>query len=1057
MITFLMKNIFLKFIAIIVFATTPLISAAQTNFVEGTVTDADGEPLIGALVIPSEPKGAGATTDIDGHYRVAVVPDGRITVNYVGCKPQTIDVNSRTTINVTLESNTADLDEVVVIGYGTVKKSDLTGAVSSLKGEALSNTPTAGIENALQGKVAGVLVTSSSGQPGSTADIKIRGIGSFNSSGPLWVIDGVQQSPGVNFNMNDAASIEVLKDASAAAIYGAAAANGVIIVTTKKGVEGQTKVNFNAYFGWQRPTNMIKPLNSGQLKRLRIEDFNGKGGMTEEQMRAYPLEDNQIGYGLDYELTNADYDWDKILFGTGFTQNYDISLSKANDKFNFYTSANYFKEKGTYIDTSFERFAMRINTEVKLFPWMTIGEKAQFTTTTKNPYADSRYLNNFLRTMPFTMPYDETNQPGGYGYFPKHDAQGNEVDVKSVLAGYDGGNPLADELSHKERNKSYNLDGSVFLKIEPIKEFNVLATLSGGFGSGYTNIENYKYKYHTLKKQEYSSMSERLSLSRGWTANVVGNYHQQFGRHEVTAMLGFELSKGWGRNLNADAKNMFGDLYILWLASKADRDITAGYSNNSTASYFGRLNYDFDNRYLFTAVFRRDGSDRFSPKLRWGTFPSFSAAWRISNEAFMKDIHWLNQLKLRASWGKLGNSGIPQFLYTSTYNTYTGNYAYGSGPVQNAVTGVLLDRMPNTNIKWEEIETTDIGIDVAVLNNTLTFTADWYIKTTNDALFNTTLPDMSGLGIKTNATPAYIMNVGKIRNIGCDFEATYRNHAGRDFNYDVAANISFFKNKVLATNEKNEVLISGSVLSGTNISYTQTGLPMGTFFGYDVEGVFQTQDEVNSYNAAAQAKGHNYYQEPGTAPGDLRYRDVNGDGKIDSNDITDIGNPWPDFTYGLTFNCSWRFIDFSISFQGRSGGKIFNEYRRATHTLYLDYNTTEYALDRWTGPGSTNENFRMDMTDPNGNETKPSSWFTESASYLRLKSMQIGFTIPQKWTRKARINRVRIYGGAQNLWTITGYEGFDPEFTGGTNTAWGIDRGYYPQNRTFQCGIQIEL
>lgn len=1050
-----MKNIFTKPVTFLLMMVLPAMAAAQTFYVEGTVSSTDGEPLIGVSVVASSDK-AGTVTDIDGHYRVSADPKGRITYSYVGCRTQTVDVNSRNVIDVVLQSDNMGLDEVVVVGYGTVKKSDLTGAVSTIKGDALSNTPTAGIENALQGKVSGVFVTSSSGQPGSTADVKIRGVGSFNSSGPLWVIDGVQQSPGVTFNMNDAASVEVLKDASAAAIYGAAAANGVIIVTTKKGAEGQTKVNFNAYFGWQKPTNMVKPLTSGQLKRLRIEDFAGTGAMTDAEIRAWPLEPNQIGYGLDYELTNADYNWDKLLFGTGFTQNYDLSLSKGTDTYNFYTSANYYKEKGTYIDTSFERFSMRLNTDVKLLPWLSMGEKAYFTYTSKNPYADSRYLNNFLRTLPFTMPYDSTNQPGGFGYFPKTDAEGNEVDVKSLLAGYDGGNPLADELSHYQRDKAYNLNGSVYLKIEPIKQFNVLATLSGGFGSGYTNVKNYKYWYHMLKKQEYSSMDERLSLSYGWTANVVANYHQEFGKHSVTAMLGIEGSKGWGRNLNASAKNMLGDLYILWLASKADRDITAGYSNNSTASYFGRANYSFDNRYLFTAVFRRDGSDRFSPKRRWGTFPSFSAAWRISEEQFMKSVEWLSQLKLRASWGKLGNSGISQFLYTSSYNTYTGNYAFGSGPTQNAVMGVLLDRMPNTDIKWEEITTTDIGIDVGVFNNTLTFSADWYVKNTTDALFNTSLPDMSGIGIKTNPTPAYIMNVGKIRNIGLDLEAAYHNRAG-EFSYDINGNISFFRNKVLATNEKNEVLISGSVLSGTNISYTMEGKPMGTFFGYDVAGVFQTQEQVDGYNAAARDKGFRHYQEAGTAPGDLIYRDVNGDGHIDSNDITELGSPWPDFTYGLNFNCNWRSLDFALSFQGRSGGKIFNEYRRATHTFYIDYNTTEYALNRWTGPGSTDENFRMCVDDPNGNETKPSSWFIESASYLRLKSIQLGFTLPQNWTRKAHINRCRIYGGAQNLWTITGYEGFDPEFSGGVNTAWGIDRGYYPQNRTFQCGIQIEL
>ena len=414
-------------------------------------------------------------------------------------------------------------------------------------------------------------------------------------------------------------------------------------------------------------------------------------------------------------------------------------------------------------------------------------------------------------------------------------------------------------------------------------------------------------------------------------------------------------------------------------------------------------------------------------------------------------------MKIRASWGILGNSGISQFLYTSTYNTYTGNYAFGSGDPQTPVTGLLLDRLPNSNIKWEEITTTDIGIDLAVLNNTLTFSADWYIKNTSDALFNTSLPDLSGLGIKTNPTPSYIMNVGKIRNTGADFEIAYRNRIGKDFNYNINGNISFFKNKVLTTNESNDILISGNVLSGTNISYTQKGLPMSTFYGYQVEGVFQTQEEVDFYNTLAQTKGNQFYQESGTAPGDLRFKDINGDGKIDSADITNIGNPWPNFTYGFNLGFNWKFIDFNIFFQGVQGGKIFNEYRSKTHTLYSDYNTTTYALNRWVGPGSTNENFRMAVDDPNGNESKASTWYLESASYFRLKNIQLGFTIPKEWTQKAKINRCRLYVAAQNLWTLTQYEGFDPEFSTGANTEAGIDRGNYPQNRVIQCGVQLDF
>ncbi len=1052
-----MKNSRFKNLLFLLACCFVLPLSAQKSTVTGTVTSAiDQEPLIGVGVVEVGTSN-GTTTDLDGKFSISVGKDAKLTFSYIGYNAQTVTVGNRPTIDIRLEESVQNLDEVVVVGYGTVKKSDLTGSVASLKAKTLENTPTSSIETALQGRVAGVFISKTSGEPGKTADIKIRGIGSFNSSGPLWVIDGVQQQPGTDFNMNDAESIEVLKDASAAAIYGAAAANGVIIVTTKRGEKGKAKVAFNGYVGFQSPTKLLKPLGTSDLKKLRIEDFNGKGGMTEEEMQNYVLPENFAGYALDYEPTNADYHWDKLLFSTGITQNYDVSVSKATDKYNYYTSFNYYNEEGTYIDTGFERFTFRLNSDLKIFDWLSVGENLQILSSNSNPVADARYMINYVRTLPFLMPYDESNQPGGFGYFPKTDADGNEVDIKQ-LVGFDGGNPLADELTHHEKSNKYNVNGNVYLKFQPIKQFSVTANFAGGIGSGTTHIVNDKYWYHTQKFRGSSDMTDRTSVGYNWMTNIVGNYHQDFGDHSVTAMVGFEASYSRGTQLNGTAKNMIGDIPIIWLSDKADRDVSGSYSNYATMSYFGRVNYGYKNRYLFTAVVRRDASDRFSKKHRWGTFPSFSAAWKISDENFIRDnADWLNLMKIRASWGILGNSGIAQFLYTSTYSTYTGNYAYGSAGNQIPVVGLLLDRLPNTGIKWEEIATTDVGIDLAFLNNTLTFSADWYLKNTSDALFSTSLPDMSGLGIKTNATPGYIMNVGKIRNIGADFEIAYQNHVGRDFNYNISGNISFFKNKVLSTNENNDQLIAGNVLGGSYISYTQKGLPMGTFFGYKVDGVFQTQEEVDRYNRMAQEKGYNYYQESGTAPGDLKYKDINGDGQITSEDITDIGNPWPAFTYGLNLGLSWKFIDFSIFFQGVQGNEVFNEYRKMSHTLYSDYGTTEYALNRWTAPGSTNKNFRMDVNDPNGNETKVSSWYIEDGSYFRLKNITLGLTVPQEWTRKARISKCRVYVSAQNLLTATKYEGFDPEFSTGSNTAAGIDVGRYPQNKSVQCGIQIEF
>jgi len=1039
----------------VLIGTTQLI-AQENNTIKGTVVSNTQEPLIGVSLIEPGTNNR-AITDLDGNFSIKVdkFPTS-LTFKYIGFESKTINIKSgEKPFQVVLSETVKNLDEVVVVGYGTVKKSDLTGAVSSIKASELKNTPSASIDVALQGKVAGVFISKKSGSPGTTADVKIRGIGSFNAAGPLWVIDGVQQSPGTEFNMNDAESIEILKDASAAAIYGAAAANGVIIVTTKRGKKGETKVNLNSYYGISSPTNLLTPLNSNQLKRLRIEDMNGQGAMTDEQIRNYPLPSNAIAYGIDYAPTNADYNWKNLLFSNGETTNHDISFTKGEENYNFYLSLGYYDEKGTYIDTDFKRYSARLNSDVKLFKWLTAGQNLQFTYTTTNPVADPRYINNYLRVLPFLMPYDSTNQPGGFGYFPKTDADGNSVDIKSLLAGYDGGNPLADELTHKEKQEKYNVNGSFFLKLQPCKQFNILATFSGGFGSGLNHIEDYRFFYHTTKQRNYTDMTENVNFGYGWTTSLVANYNQKFGDHAVTAMFGLESSYGWGKGLTGTAKNMIGDIYNLNLTTAANQTVGASYSNNATQSYFGRLNYNFKDKYLFTAVMRRDASDRFSSKYRWGTFPSFSAAWKINEEDFIRNLKWLANLKLRSSWGILGNSGISQFLYTTTYANWFSNYAYGI--TQANVDGVRIQTLPNADIKWEQITTADLGLDVGLFKNALTFSIDVYNKMTTDALFNTSLPKMTGLAYQTQSEPSYIMNVGKISNTGADFEISFKNNIGNDLKYTVSANLGTFKNIVLKTNDNNDVLISGSVLGGNPVCYTKVGLPMSTYFGYKMIGVFQSQAEVDKYNQIAVSKGYSSYQAAGTSAGDLIFEDVNNDGHIDSKDITNIGNPWPDFTYGFNVGLNYKLFDFSVFFQGVQGGSIFNDYKSKANTLYLDYNTTTLALNRWTGENSTNENFRMSLSDPNGNESKVSSWYIEDASYLRLKNIQLGYTLPLSLTKKAYISRCRLYISAQNILTFTKYDGMDPEFSTSSNTAANIDSGNYPQNKTFQCGLQLEF
>ncbi|MDD6209123.1 MAG: TonB-dependent receptor [Bacteroidales bacterium] len=1054
-----MKVSFTWILLIIACSITPLLYGQQRSLRGVVISAIDEEPLIGVSVVEKGTKN-GVITDINGAFTITTTSKNPVLeFRYLGYASQTVEVRGNKELTIKMGENTEQLDEVVVVGYGTVKKSDLTGAITSVKSEDIVNTASSSVDVALQGKVSGVNIVKKSGRPGETADIKIRGIGTFGDSNPLWIIDGVQQSPGNQLNMNDVEHIEVLKDASAAAIYGSEAANGVIIVTTKRGKKGDAKVSFNGYVGGMFPTNLPNLLDSKQLKTLRIEDFNGKGGMTYQEMLNYDLsKHNASAYALDFEPTNADYGWKDLLFSNGLVQNYDVSLSKGSDKFNYYAAFNYYDEGGTYIDTHFKRFSFRFNSDVTMKDWLKFGESLQLTYTNRNTESDPRYLEGFMRVLPFMMPYDETNQPGGFGYFPKDVlVNGEPYDIKSNLAGYDGGNPLADELTNKGFSKDYTISGNIYADIQPLKQLNIRATFGGDFGTNNSGNRLSRYSYYPpIKEQLAVSMNENLSLGYSLLSNIVATYDQTFGEHHVRLMAGFEARQGNGVNVNGSAKNMFGDKYTLNSASTENRDVSGSYNEWSSMSYFARLNYDYKDRYLFTAVVRSDGSDKFIGDYKWGTFPSFSAAWKIKEEAFLRDVDWLSVLKLRASWGMLGNNRTGSFLYTSNYTTDNAHYAYGPGGEQMSYGGVRLSRLPNKDIRWETVTTTDVGVDVAFLRNSLTFSVDWYVKNTTDALFQTTLPSIVGLGHTWATPPNYTVNVGEIRNMGMDFEAGYRGNVGRDFSYNIGANWGFFKNEVLKTNEEGDVLISGSVLGGTNISYTMTGLPMAAFYAYKTDGVFQNQAEVDAANAYAAQHGWTVYQETGTAPGDLKYVDVNGDGHITADDITHVGNPWPKFMYGFNIGFSYKFLDFGAFFQGVVGNKIFNSFRSKTHTLYQDFNTTEYALNRWTGEGSTNEYFRQNVDDPNGNERKASTWFLEDGSYLRLKNVQIGLTLPSKWTKKAKIQKCRFYVSGQNLLTFTRYQGFDPELAG-DNTSYGIDGGNYPQNRSVMGGVQVEF
>ncbi|MDR0546523.1 MAG: SusC/RagA family TonB-linked outer membrane protein, partial [Dysgonamonadaceae bacterium] len=754
------------------------VEGLQAQTVSGTITSASDEALIGVSVSVKDKDGkvtAGTVSDLDGKFSVSASPDSQLEFSYIGFKTQNIKVGNQTGFNIVMKEDSETLEELVVIGYGVVKKSDLTGAVSSIKADELKNTATAGIESALQGKIPGVFINKKSGKPGETADVKIRGVGSFEGTGPLWIIDGVQQDPKAEFNMNDAESVEILRDGSAAAIYGAAAANGVILVTTKRG-KNAAKMSFNSYIGITNPTNLPEMLNSRQIKTLRLEDFNGKGAMTEAEMLAFPSTYNKDirAYALDFDLTNRDYDWRNQIFSQGITQNYDLSFSKGNDDFNYYASFNYYDEKGVYIDTDFKRYSFRLNSDIKINKWLSFGESMQMTYTERNPESNNQYLNNYMRTLPFMMPYDENNQPGGFGYFPTVNPETgmegwptrehpeyypNEfTTIKNMLNLYDGSNLLADELTANRKDNNFNVAGNVYAKLTPFKDLVITATLTGGVAASSDHGEIGQFQYYkkdqVSKARLYSQVIQNLSRTHSLGYQTVANYHKNFNNlHDLTVMLGSEGKKYYGITLNGSATNMLADIYAISRATQQYQLVGDSYSNGASMSFFGRINYAYADKYLLMALVRRDGYDRFSPKNRWGNFPSFSGAWKIGDESFIHDnerFDWLSGLKLRASWGLLGNSGIPQFLYLPTYVDDNANYAWGpsSGAYgeQQYAQGIRLEKLPNEYIKWEEISTTDVGLDAGLFKNALLFSFDWYIKNTSDALFKTSLPGMAGLG-----------------------------------------------------------------------------------------------------------------------------------------------------------------------------------------------------------------------------------------------------------------------------------------------------------------------
>ena len=1022
-----LKCIFFFVVALCCFSASDSYAQSQNlKKISGKVIDANNEPIIGATVV-IEGTTTGIVTNVSGGFELNAPIGSTIKVSYIGFSPyQEKITNSKNVYLISLIESSKSLDEVVVVGYGTQKKSELTGSITSVNANDIKDFSSSSLAESLGSLSAGVMVTNSDGTPGAPADIVIRGAGSTNGMQPLYIVDGIKQGTGFEFNMRDVESIEVLKDAGSCAIYGAEAAGGVILVTTKHGVKGKTVVSANARYGLRNITSNIKLLDR--------DDF----------IKARKYEGSDI---LSYEgVTDAtklpDVNWMNVMYDTGIEQEYNVSLSGSSEKVNFFMSGGFYSEKGVYLDTQADRFSYRTNLDYKFNKHITIGENFYGSLRTNNPSRpnNSIYTNAIpFRTVPSMEPVD---------------AQDNYSPTPSYL---NGPNLYGNEKVYHYKDNNYSLNALAYINVNFTKGLDLRINASGNFTGFSNNAFTEAYNFRAIS-QNNAVMEANAGTSQELTYNATLTYERAFGNHDLKLMIGTEATKYDAYNTTSDVTGFPIPLAeSLNLSTNVAPPTVKDFTGvGRSQSFFGRLNYSYLGKYLLTANIRRDGSDKFGVSNRWGTFPSINGAWRINEESFIKDnFDWLSNAKLRASWGILGNDGIPQFLYQQSYVGNQIVYSYGGGAQQQ---GWASFTVPNENIKWEEVHQTDVGIDLGFLNNRLSFIYDYYNRQTTDMLYKRLVPLASGIGYYTDINNTMPINIGQVQNIGHEFTLTWSDKKG-DFHYTVGGNISFNQNKVIQLGDE------GAAPLMFGINRTENGQPMGFFYGYKAIGIFQNQAQVDAYNAKAIAKGQNYYWKPNTGVGDLIFDDF-GQGYVNESCQRNIGNPWPTAVYGINMKFEFKGFDLSLQFQGACGFDIYNAVKGgtsiglgSTQTFANDGNTTKDIFnDSFFGPnGLTNmprpgylDTNNQWQNDPSQNYTTTSSFWVEKGDYVKLKNLVLGYSIPKNVLKNAGFDNARIYISAQNVFTITKYTGIDPEIATTALATTAIDSA---QRQVLQRGV----
>ena len=1025
--------------------------SAQSRTVTGTVTSAaDGEPLIGATVMVKETK-SGTTTDLDGKYSIRIVTGQSLVISYIGYEQKTVKYTGQPVINAELKPSAASLDEVIVVGYGTMKRSDITGSVVSVGADDIKKSVITSVDQALQGRAAGVQVTQNSGSPGGGISVSIRGVNSLNGNEPLYVIDGVAIDGQTNgnssalstINPSDIVSLEVLKDASATAIYGSRASNGVVLITTKKGQAGKPSISYEGYYAIQQIPTKLETMNLREYAQLYNERVAVLGWGEREEF-------------ADPSILGEGTNWQDEIFRSAPMQNHQLSVSGGTDNSQYLISGGYLSQDGIAVGSDFKRFSARVNVDSKLKKWLQVGMQSYFARTKKNNTIDNaNVIETALKQLP-EMP--ARNPDGSWGY-----------QETNQLATYYS-NPLADAMTRENYEKGLQLIVNAYANIDIVKGLSLRMEYGGTY-----NYNNYYYFQPDLTLGNWSQTSSgtrSASNSDYWSFKQYLTYQNTFGKHSLNVMAGHEAQESNWENLSGTRTGyLFNSVHELNVGDLSTATNSNAKGSSSIESYYGRLNYTFDDRYLLTATLRADGSSTFGSDNRWGWFPSMALAWRFKQESFLQNVDWLSGGKLRLGWGLVGNQNA-------------GSYAYGA-TMANAPTawgtGFYPNNFANSKLKWEQTKSWNVGLDLTFFNNRIELIIDAYLKNTDNLLMQAALPTyVSGV------INSPWVNTGAMRNKGFEITLNTVNISNKTLEWNTGITFSLNRNKVTRLYTESTG-IPGNI-NNLTYTYTTVGEPVAQFYGYNIIGMFNSENDFyrkdKNGDFLLDANGNRQFvaipenkeigEDTGIWYGDYIYEDINDDGVIDEQDRTFLGNPEPKFTFGINNTIHWKGFDINLFLTGSVGNKVFN---------YLAQQQSD-PTNRWVTLKSVHDFAKYDLIDPDGERTlenmrvinlgastfridqakannndRMSSRFIEDGSYLRIKNLSIGYTLPRALTQKLSIESLRVYFNVQNLYTFTKYNGYDPEVGSYNQNVLlrGVDYARYPSQRIFTFGLNLNL